>query len=548
MNNKALLLNIRWLGILLAVGLVQLDSPANLSNGLLVGTFCALIISNLVFMGRPEETFTNGPAWLFLALFDIGAYSVLIHDLDAVQGDAFYLYLPVVAWAACIQGERGIFAAVSMALAAYMGVVYTVLPEGDFTARFAAPQGILFRSLVLLMVGVFFGFLSRNLQRQVVGQQALTEERDDLEAVVAASHGFSTALKQSEVLELMIKQVTRLVGAFRCSVVHVDDGADTGTLLMSRELLAAGERPRNLALRIDLANYPEIKEALKRRGPVLVPHAADSKLMAPVLDKLEEVQVQSLMVLPITLGDPLIGTQLLCMARRETHFTKRDVRVCDLIANVSGNALRNAYVHESLSNENVSLQRLAISDPLTGLYNRRFFDMRLSEEFRLAARHDLPLSLIMMDVDHFKGINDTYGHPVGDRVLKEMARVLQDALRQSDCMARYGGEEFVVLLPLTDREGAEAKAEELRLAVRETIHQVEGKPLRVTMSFGVSSYAPDTCGSADVLVAMADHAVYMAKNRGRNQVCFFDGGHSAPPTEDTPRTGVMEHPGGDPAT
>jgi len=219
----------------------------------------------------------------------------------------------------------------------------------------------------------------------------------------------------------------------------------------------------------------------------------------------------------------VVGTLTLCLARRDGPFSEREVKLCELVAGLAGNALKNAYMHESLASKNVSLKKLAVSDPLTGLHNRRFFDMRLSEECRLAERHNLPLSMLLMDVDFFKRINDTYGHPAGDKVLVELGRVVPRNLRQSDCMARYGGEEFVILLPLTNLQGAIAKAEEIRLAIKEMAIELEtGEVLRITASLGAAQLGAPHCSDQDALVAGADHGVYEAKERGRDQVCGYN--------------------------
>ncbi len=522
MNHRALILNLRWLSILLAFGLVQLDTPLNLANGVLVGALALYGLSNMALTQLPERLFVQRhPVWLVLVAFDIAIISVLIYQMGSVRGDSFFLFLPVIAMAACHLGQTGTFITVSGATVAYSTLLYLMLPEGVFVEQIQNEEGFVFRILLLIAIGAAFGYLAQRLRDQTVGKDVLNAQREDLEAVVAASHEFAATLKQSEIFNLLVQKAARLVGAFRCSVVYIDEDGQSGSLLISREILdSAQEGVHTPRLKIDMDNYPEIRAALQSGQPVMIPEVRKETLLSPVADKLAQVGLRSLLVVPITINDPAIGTLMLCLGRRRGEFTARDVGLCELLANVGGNVLKNAYVYESMAEENLSLQKLAISDPLTGLYNRRFFDMRLSEEFRLATRHNLPLSLVLMDVDHFKRINDTHGHQAGDEVLTALARVIQDNTRHSDCLARYGGEEFIMLLPLTDREGAMAKAEEIRLAVKEMVHELDGTSARLSISCGVADFNPAVCKDQEMLVALADHAVYMAKQGGRDQVRY----------------------------
>jgi diguanylate cyclase (GGDEF)-like protein len=174
-------------------------------------------------------------------------------------------------------------------------------------------------------------------------------------------------------------------------------------------------------------------------------------------------------------------------------------------------ALRNALSELALKNE--ELARLAAHDKLTGLYNRRKLDEALAQEVLRAERYDRPLSLILIDIDHFKKVNDTHGHPVGDAVLVESAARLTRTLRTSDIAGRWGGEEFLVICPETPLETAAVLAERLRGDYCEREFEAVG---RLTASFGVAAHRRDV--SAEEIVSHADEALYKAKRAGRNQV------------------------------
>ena len=161
-------------------------------------------------------------------------------------------------------------------------------------------------------------------------------------------------------------------------------------------------------------------------------------------------------------------------------------------------------------------------DSLTGLYNHRYFQERVRSEIKRAERYDRPMAVIMMDIDHFKNLNDTHGHPVGDAVLQELAAVLYDeARRDIDIITRYGGEEFAVVLPETELEGARAVAERIRLGVQRHVFEgKDGETIPVTVSLGIAQY-PIHSAEPEGLIMAADLAMYQSKSMGRNMTTAF---------------------------
>jgi two-component system, cell cycle response regulator len=185
------------------------------------------------------------------------------------------------------------------------------------------------------------------------------------------------------------------------------------------------------------------------------------------------------------------------------------IKVGDTILKyLTGDDVENQY-HEAF-------RRLAMHDGLTDIFNKRYFVESLRGELSRAARHDRPLSLILFDIDHFKRINDEYGHLAGDAILKEMASRVGAQLRPSDVFARYGGEEFVILLPDTPVDGGHAVAEKIRQSIESRDFVFEGVRIAVTSSFGVADRAPGL--DEEGLVKLADERLYRAKRRGRNRV------------------------------
>lgn len=172
------------------------------------------------------------------------------------------------------------------------------------------------------------------------------------------------------------------------------------------------------------------------------------------------------------------------------------------------------------------LERESITDPLLGIYNRRFLDRRLEEECARAQRYALPVSVLLIDIDHFKRINDTYGHPVGDLVLSFLGKLLLQAIRESDIAARYGGEEIAIIVPNTPLSSAAALAERLRQHV-ETHELVvthdanQSQVVRITVSVGVAGLTQDATDGQQLIQA-ADEALYRAKQAGRNRVVIHE--------------------------
>lgn len=172
--------------------------------------------------------------------------------------------------------------------------------------------------------------------------------------------------------------------------------------------------------------------------------------------------------------------------------------------------------------EYAKTKKLANSDWLTRLNNRQFFDKRIQEEIKRHQRHNQELSLIILDLDHFKRINDTFGHQAGDHVLREVAKVIKNTIRESDIPARYGGEEFVIILPQTTNQQARILAERLRHNVASHQFKAEGRKISITISLGVATAKPDLFSNPKELISQADQALYQAKTKGRNISCNFN--------------------------
>jgi len=191
-------------------------------------------------------------------------------------------------------------------------------------------------------------------------------------------------------------------------------------------------------------------------------------------------------------------------------LTQGDLKFVDTLTGTVLTIIENYLLYSKLS-------QLAITDGLTGLYNHRHFQGLLKNELARAARYSYPIGLLLLDIDHFKIFNDTYGHQVGDEVLKAVANTINRNVRSTDAVARYGGEEMTIILPHTTLDSAGYVAEKIRRAVESLELPVEGKTVKITVSIGVSAF-PDSAAEQSQLIQEADSALYKAKENGRNQV------------------------------
>ena len=248
-----------------------------------------------------------------------------------------------------------------------------------------------------------------------------------------------------------------------------------------------------------------------------LPGASGQELIGTMREAIPELPI----VMLTGHGDEKLAVEVM-KAGAYDYLRKRDLDASTL-GRVLRNVLERARLESEVRKANERLRDWAIRDGLTGLYNHRHFQELLRTELARARRYGQPLACLMLDLDHFKRVNDTYGHPLGDEVLRRLATTLTDQLREVDIVARYGGEEFVMILPNTDRDGARHLAERIRQAVRVNTVLHEGVPIATSVSIGVATHHDPGVADERDLVKRADAALYRAKRSGRDQVCVAGG-------------------------
>jgi len=346
--------------------------------------------------------------------------------------------------------------------------------------------------------GILYRRLLNKLEEQVTRAELLSQ----------LIRLFSSSLHIDELLERVVSKSTEVLGDTSFIVLS----GDTGNLKL--EAAFSTDRERLVKILMTTVNLSEqmlgseiLLDVLMKREPLVIPNVPLATLSADMRTIVEKHAVTSLMAVPIQTKDAALGV-FISLASHSKVFTKDDVTTASALADFTAIALENAGLF-------AELQRSATTDSLTGVYNTRFFHEILGRETARADRYSTPLSLLMIDIDTFKVINDTFGHVVGNKVLTHIAKTLEHAVRNTDFVFRCGGDEFGVVLPGTDLEGAMHVAEKIlqRVEAGEILTTL-GYSGRVTVSIGLSEYHRGS--HFETLVAEADQALYMSKRSSKN--------------------------------
>ena len=345
----------------------------------------------------------------------------------------------------------------------------------------------------------------------------LPVDSDDVigESAIAFNHLIS-ALKFSHDIEESVSDFSKAMtsqlelkplcdGALRGFLAATDASAGAILAVVGGELSVLASL--GIADATRLQDNDHVMLALHSNEPIYVELPEDLAIQGGLV----EFQPREVAFLPLVVREATVGVIVLA---GPTAFEQQTRPLSQIFARTFVMALANAMTHEDL-------QRVAALDALTNCYNRRFGVLRLSEEFSRTDRSEVPLGILMFDIDHFKQVNDTYGHLVGDRVLASVAATAKRLLREGDIMMRYGGEEFLVVLPSATVTAAREVSERIRLAVEELVIKDRNQTVKCTVSVGYTSYPEMQSADETGLVKIVDDALYRAKDSGRN--CSMEG-------------------------
>jgi len=431
----------------------------------------------------------------------------------------------------------------AMGQAIQLGQVVLINDYQNWDCRSAQYQDVAYHAVLAVpliargrIIGVL-GLVDRNPRRifspgdqrllELFAQQAIsaienarlfTEEKrrsEELGILFESSTALVKTLDLDEVYRIATGQLARAANATSARILTCDLQNGLATIVAEYASSEANEKEAifDEGVTYDLSGYPRTLAAL-REGRALAQFAS-----SPYLDPGDRLEmrtygIKSALQLPMIASDDIIGYAEIWESRTERLWSEEEIQLCQTLANQAALVIENARLYSQM-------QYLAVTDTLSGVLNRRGLFDRGQHEVNRALRFSTPLAAIMLDIDHFKHINDTYSHAVGDEVLRTLARVCQANLRSVDLIGRYGGEEFAILLPDTDADSARQVAERLRQAVADTPVIIPKGQVSFTVSLGVASLVVGTTTLA-VLLDQADTAMYFAKRAGRNQVALVD--------------------------
>jgi len=356
------------------------------------------------------------------------------------------------------------------------------------------------------------------LHDTTVELERVREDAANNRRLVEILHEITGELAASEIYRVLARRIARSLGVPRCIVLLARPGESTGMLAA-----AQGETVHGPEVRLE--GYPEVLTAISSGRSLLIEDGRGHPLFAKLANvpgagrEGTRAEIRSSAAIPFAIDRWRSGALLLRTLREERSLTAEDVTFVDAVLRAAVAVIRRAQALETTRAENRRLEALATTDPLTRMLNRRALLDRLTAECDRARRYDSSLALLLVDIDHFKEINDTAGHLAGDSVLRQLGALLADAMRKVDVLARYGGEEFVAMLPETSMEGAAVFAERLRERIAAQVFDICGqRSVRLTVSIGLATFPSSGVASTDDLFARADEALYRAKSGGRNQV------------------------------
>ncbi len=352
-----------------------------------------------------------------------------------------------------------------------------------------------------------------------IARKDLDRSLHSLSLLFDVTRALSAVSNLKALLNLILERAIEAVGAEKGSLMLFED--DIGELVIKVVWLPDKEVEKKI-------NDGEITCATFKPGEGIAgtvfetgkTFCTDNTLEDDQFKKTEETHARSLLCVPLTAEDETIGVINITNKQDGLPFAPEDQEILAALADQAAVAISRAKLYEA-----------AITDGMTGLFIRRFAMHKLREEVKRSRRYDNHLGVVMCDIDHFKRVNDTWGHPAGDAVIIKVAETLKSGLRiDVDLAGRYGGEEFLLVMPQTDAEGTGVASERLREAIEDLEVEIGGgRTLKVTMSFGITEMGPED--TAESVLARADQALYESKETGRNKVTVFAHDHVVPEPE-----------------
>lgn len=336
----------------------------------------------------------------------------------------------------------------------------------------------------------------------------MNEDTSGIDILHEIGKTLTSTLDLKEVLSIIMQKISELLKTSNWSLLLINE--EKHELFFE---IAVGEnadklKDMRLAMGEGIAGWVAMTgEAL------LIPDVNRDPRFTAKMDEVTNFKTQSVICVPLRSKGRVLGVVELINKLEDIQFSPNDLKILTILTDYAAIAIENAKYLQRV-------QELTIKDDLTSLYNSRYLHLMLESEMGRSKRYGLHFSMIFLDLDHFKLVNDRYGHIIGSKVLKETAEVIRMELRKPDIPIRYGGDEFVVLLPETDKKGAYKVASRMRESLNNHIFlREEGLSIKLTASFGISAYPEDADNTLD-LVRLSDQAMYRVKETTRDGIAL----------------------------
>jgi len=338
----------------------------------------------------------------------------------------------------------------------------------------------------------------------------LKQSNQDLTILYEVGRSMTEGLNTQEIIDGLIKQLDFFpeIDIFNIALIDMDnEKLNLNIYQPVNNITSIFEIPLNL-------DYGILRDVVEKKVTTYFPDYTFGKILPEIKDifDLTLEEYHSILGIPLFREKKVIGL-ISVISTKVDAFNKKQIQLLETIASQVSITLHNIYMYDRM-------KELAFIDELTGIYNRRFFYSATKKEIDSSIRYKKDLSIILIDIDHYKEVNDHFGHITGDKVLQRFTRVIQKELRSSDVFARYGGEEFLILLPETDGEAAVEVAERIRKSVEKLRVNFNEEEISVTISLGVTRLTGER-NTLQELIAVVDQALYGAKQKGRNRVEYI---------------------------
>lgn len=470
---------------------------------MVIGTYAA---HALFFYLTIRGTFDIKLAYLSSIIYDLILIPLLIVNSGGADTAFSLLYFITISVAAYV-----LTVWFSLAIVLLISAVYVMISVSFFSVEFGfdLTMRLLFFWVDYLVVLYASEYIRKSEHRLLKLLNTLNMRTSELEkSQVHLEMIYENTRILASILDTdsLVNEVMRLMG----NLMHYEAFAivfkDKQDNYYYRARFTGTQRNYHLQA-IDMRRMALVKKVAEMKESIIVNDISSRDDYLP-LNK----NSKSIMLSPMAAHGRTNGF-LIAESTDSNRFKDKDQQMLTAISHSAALALENAELHKRT-------EELTVIDGLTETYNYRYFMQKLQEEKRRALRYNLPLSLIMVDIDYFKKLNDTYGHETGNMVLHQLSGVIKQCIRDVDIFSRYGGEEFAIILPQTPQQEAHVIGERIRDRVEQTIFNgTDNHKIRITVSVGLSSF-PENGRSQEELVSVADKALYKAKGDGRNQVCI----------------------------